>query len=106
MTENSRPVDVTSSRAPSADEIQKWLIAQLAQELEIPPDRIRIDRPILSYGIDSMQLVTIIAKLEDWLGWRFSSNPVEDHPTIQGLSQFVADGGSHSRSSGNDGDRA
>jgi acyl carrier protein len=90
MTEKSRHVAAESKSSPTAAEIQQWLTTQLADELKIGPDRIRADRPILSYGIDSMQLVTIVARMEDWLGLRFSSNPLEDHPTIESLSQYVA----------------
>lgn len=74
----------------SATEIQQWMISQLAEELQINPDKIKVDQPILSCGIDSMQVVTFVAKLEDWLGVRFSSNPLEDHSTIEALSQYVA----------------
>jgi len=70
--------------------VQQWLIEQLAGELRIDAQRIRTDVPILSYGIDSMQLVGLIVRLEDWLGFRFSSNPLDEHPTIESLSQFVA----------------
>lgn len=75
---------------PSATEIQNWLVEQIASELHVPRERIQVDEPILSYGIDSMQIVVIVARLEDWLGFRFSGNPLEDHPTIESLSLFVA----------------
>ena len=73
----------------SVVEIQHWMIHQLAHELQRNPDTIKIDRPIASCGIDSMQVVTFVAKLEDWLGVRFSSNPLEDHSTIEALSKHV-----------------
>ena len=77
--------------APSVVEIQQWMIQQLAHELQINPEKIRINQPVLSCGIDSMQVVTFVAKLEDWLGVRFSSNTLEDHSTIEALSQHVSD---------------
>ena len=58
---------------------------------ECPGDEVRIDQSLLSYGIDSMQVVSFVARLEDWLGIRFSENPLEDHPTIESLSQYVSD---------------
>ena len=75
----------------SAAEIQQWMISRLAEELQINRDKIKVDQPILSCGIDSMQVVSIVAKLEDWLCVRFSSNPLEEHSTIEALSQYVAD---------------
>ena len=71
-------------------EIQDWLTDRIARELEIDSERITADESILSFGIDSMQVVTIVAGLEDWLGFRFRSNPLEEHPTIRGLAQFAA----------------
>jgi acyl carrier protein len=91
MVQNFDRSDSTSVPGPSAEAIQQWLIGQLAEQLRIDPSRIRVDRPILSYGVDSMQIVTIVARLEDWLGRRFASNPWEDHPTIESLSRFAAE---------------
>ena len=88
---SSRHPDSEARNSRSAAEIQDWLVEQLANELQISSDRINIVQPILSYGIDSMQVVVIVARLEDWLGFRFSSNPLEDHPTIESLALFVAE---------------
>jgi len=81
----------THSSQPSSAEIQRWLVAHIAEELNLDPGKIQIDRPLYSFGVDSMQVVTLIAELEDWLGIRFESNPLEDHPTIASLAEFVAD---------------
>lgn len=82
---------VGTSHRRDAAEIQQWLVRQVAEALEISPDEIEVDRPVQSYGVDSMQAVTIIAGLEDWLHIRFESNPLEDHPTIESLARFAAD---------------
>jgi len=58
------------------------------------PDRL----PNFVSGIDSMQVVSILAGLEDRLGFRFQSNPLEDHATIESLSQFAANRGIESGS--------
>lgn len=86
---NQRPA--TPQAARSAAEVQQWMITQLAEELKIDREKIKVDQPILSLGIDSMQIVVVVAKLEDWLGFRFPSNPLEDYSTIEALSQYVAD---------------
>jgi acyl carrier protein len=78
----------TSGR--SISEIQEWLIRRLAEELQIGPEKITTDQPIVSFGIDSVQVVSIVAQLEDWGGFRFSENPLDDYPTIEALSRFVA----------------
>ena len=89
--ENLNQPPATPQAARSAAEVQQWMISQLAEELKINREKIKVDQPILSLGIDSMQIVVVVAKLEDWLGFRFPSNPLEDYSTIEELSQYVAD---------------
>jgi len=78
---------------PSAKEIERWLIERIAAEAEVPQGDIDPGQPIASYGIDSMQVVTLLAQLEDWLGFRFSSNPLDDYPNIAALAEFAAERG-------------
>jgi acyl carrier protein len=73
----------------TAAEVQDWLIDHLAREKEIPPGQIDADQPILSLGIDSVQIVTMMAKLEDWGGFRFHGNPLEDRATVAELARYV-----------------
>lgn len=82
--------DDSTPTGRSAGEIQEWLIEHLAEELQVAPDQIKVDQPILAHGVDSMHIVAIIAKLEDWLGVRFSSDPLEDSPTIEALAESLA----------------
>lgn len=89
MSENSERQDSARHAFPTLTEVRTWLVSEIASERELSPDQIQVDRSILSYGVDSMQVVTIIARLEDWLGIRFSSNPIDDHPTIESLSRFA-----------------
>ena len=82
--------DSTPRTSRTAAEIQDWLVNQLTEELQINRDKIKIDQPILAQGIDSMHAVAVVAQLEDWLDIRFSSNPLEDYPSIEALSQSLA----------------
>jgi acyl carrier protein len=74
-----------------AAEIQEWLIGRLAEELRVSREMVRIDRPIQSLGIDSAHMVSVVAQLEDWGGFRFSENPLDDYSTIEALSHHVAE---------------
>ena len=94
MDENSSGEVTDSPAAPPVNEIQEWLVQMIAAELSLSVDQIPTDQPILSLGVDSMQVVTVVAELEDWLGFQFQSNPLEDHATIEALSQFAANRGS------------
>lgn len=90
MTKPPQSSNAQRTAAPATTQVQEWLRSQLAMELEVSPGEIQIDTPILSYGVDSMQQVSMIARLEDQYGFRFASNPLDDHPTIQSLAEFIA----------------
>lgn len=75
----------------TAADIEHWLILQIAEELRVDPQGIRVDQPLLSHGIDSMQVVSIVAKLEDRLSIRFAGNPLEDYATIEQLARHLAE---------------
>jgi acyl carrier protein len=79
-----------TSRSRTTSQVQEWLIDSIAKEMQIKRDSILIDQPILSTGIDSIKIVSLMANLEDWGGFRFPGNPLEDYPTIPTLSAYVA----------------
>lgn len=69
--------------------IRNWLVQRIADELSVESVQIPDDKPIYSLGVDSMQIVTLVAALEDELGIRFHHNPIEDHPTIAALAAYA-----------------
>ena len=81
--------DADRPSTQSAAQIRNWLIDKMAEELNIDRSQIRVDEPILAQGIDSMHVVALVAQMEDWLGIRFSSNPLEDYPSIEALAQSL-----------------
>ena len=88
------PTDSSPAERALADRektaaIERWLTEQIAAEAELPLEQIDLQQPIASYGVDSMQVVTLLAQLEDRLGFRFASNPLDEHPTIAALAQFA-----------------
>ncbi|MFO0427246.1 MAG: acyl carrier protein [Planctomyces sp.] len=82
----------------SAAEIQNWLIREISQELQISSSAVKPELSIPACGIDSMQVVSLIARLEDYLSIRFSSNPLDDYPSIEQLSVFAAELANHQQS--------
>ncbi len=84
----------------SAKEIQDWMIERLSKLTGMPPQDIDPRAPIRRYGLDSVALVTFTTDLEDWLAthgkptgapprYRFHSNPLDDHPTVEALAAFL-----------------
>ena len=77
---------------PTAEAIQAWLIANLAERLKVEPKDLRTDEPFASYGLDSVAAVSLSSEMEDWLGRRLSPNLLWDHPTVTSLSEHLAKG--------------
>lgn len=82
----------------SAAAIQAWLAARVAVELKLKTDNIDISKTLTQYGLDSVQSVSIVAALEDWLGCQLSPSLLEDYPQIYTLSQHLASRFSQSKS--------
>jgi acyl carrier protein len=80
-----------SSRLLGATEIQARIVQEVARLLEVEPRAIDVTQPFDRYGLDSMMAVDLTAVLEDWLGRDFSPTLPYDFPTIQSLSQHLAD---------------
>jgi acyl carrier protein len=86
-------VHAAESATPrSAAEIQAWLVTKIAARLQISPDEVSLEEPLIDIGLDSMEFVAMVGELEHWLGCRFRENPLTDYPTISALSQFLAAG--------------
>ncbi|MDA1050828.1 MAG: AMP-binding protein [Planctomycetota bacterium] len=70
--------------------IQHWLVQQLSQKMNVPPDRIDIGKPLALLGVDSLIGMEISMDLEKWLGFPLSPDIVMQHPTIESLSRHLA----------------
>ncbi|MBD1836175.1 acyl carrier protein [Cyanobacteria bacterium FACHB-472] len=71
--------------------IQAWLINQLAEQLEIEPDDIDIYQPFDNYDLDSARALTMLGKLEKWLGRNFNPVLIFNYPTVAELAQRLAE---------------
>lgn len=74
----------------SADEIRDWLKTRVSNLTGIPPEGIDENEPLLRLGLDSVGVVTLASDLEAWAKYRFRENPLEQHPSIRALAEFVA----------------
>ncbi len=71
-------------------EIQEWLIDELIREFEMEKEEIDIHVPLSEYGVDSITIVELTSKLDDWLDINLDTTTMYDYGTIQALSGFVA----------------
>jgi acyl carrier protein len=77
--------------AASVDLIKSWLFDWLAQELRIDRETIDSRQSFLSYGMDSVQAMTMVGDLEANLEVRLPPTLAWDYPDIQTLSAHLAD---------------
>jgi acyl carrier protein len=75
----------------SAHEIESWLVARASTVTGVSPSEIDVNESLLRLGLDSVAVIALAAELEKWLGYRFHENPLDAHPSIAGLSRFLAE---------------
>lgn len=73
----------------SADEIKAWLISNLSKHLGIRPDELDVLRPFASYGMDSAETVSLIGRLETWLGCSLVPILAWNYPNIEALARYL-----------------
>jgi acyl carrier protein len=66
------------------------LRAQVAQVLRIPEDRLEIDAPLGSLGMDSLMGLELRNRIEAALGVRVSATLLWTYPTVAALSEHLA----------------
>ena len=71
--------------------IQNWLVENLAQRLSVSTSEIDINEPFASSGLDSVAAVSLSADLEDWLDIQLSPTVVYDYSNIAELSAYLSD---------------
>ena len=84
------PTAQTTAASPVAA-IQSWLVNQLADVLSLDPATVDVTQPLTRYGLDSIDAVTLVADLEDWLDLELPSTLLWDYPTIAKASTYLVD---------------
>lgn len=74
--------------------IQNWLSVKIidylkANSTHINVDNIDIQKPLSTYGLDSLALIELSAQLENWLGYRLSPTILYEYSTIKTLAQYL-----------------
>jgi acyl carrier protein len=82
----------TGGTSRNAQEIQAWLIAYLANLLEMPQADVDPTIAFDAYGLDSAAAVGMTGALETWLGQDVDPTLPYIYPTIATLAQHLADG--------------
>jgi 8-amino-7-oxononanoate synthase len=78
-------------KAFTEDEIRKWLVASVATVVKMKPEQIDVTQSFDSFGMDSLQAVSLSGDLEEWLGEELSPTLVWDYPSIDLLVRYLAE---------------
>ncbi len=82
---------MSSPHSHTTAEIQTWLTCHLAEILGVKATEIDIRAPLDSYGLDSAQGMLLAAKAGKFLGFQLSPLLLWHYPTIESLSQRLAE---------------
>jgi acyl carrier protein len=81
----------TNNSNSNIEKLQHWLITQLAEHLSLEPNTINVNEPLTRYGLDSIDAVTMVGDLEDWLDLELPSTLFWDYPTIAKSAHYLAE---------------
>lgn len=83
------PATTSPKVTSSVEAIQVWLADQLADVLSLDPASVDVNKPLTRYGLDSIDAVTLVADLEDWLDLELPSTLLWDYPTIAKAATYL-----------------
>jgi acyl carrier protein len=81
----------STKKSYTAIEIQVWLSTQISEMLGITLNEIDVTAPLDSYGLDSAQGMLLASKASKLLGFQLSPLLLWHYPTIELLSQRLAE---------------
>lgn len=88
----SQPLSNAKTQAPlTASDIQAWLVGQFAEQLDMEPDDIDVQLPFDSFGLDSVKGMLIASRTEKLLECKLSPTLLWHYPTIESLSERLAE---------------
>ncbi|HET8845355.1 MAG TPA: beta-ketoacyl synthase N-terminal-like domain-containing protein, partial [Ktedonobacteraceae bacterium] len=78
------------AKLPREETIQAWLIAELARMLGIEAADVNIHDSFASYGLVSVDAVSLATALADWLNIEVSETILYDYPNVAALAHYMA----------------
>jgi acyl carrier protein len=67
------------------------MVSYLSELLAIEPDDVNVTIPFDRYGLDSSVAIGLTGDLETWLDRKLDPTLLYDYPTIEALSQHLAE---------------
>jgi acyl carrier protein len=76
----------------SADELERWLVAQLAESLDLPARTVDPTASFADLGLDSMAALEIASSLQGEWDVTLAQTDMWDYPTPRDLAVHLAEG--------------
>jgi acyl carrier protein len=87
--QNSSSASEQSTASSPVEAIQEWLVNQLGEVLSLDASTIDVKQPLTRYGLDSIDAVTLVGDLEDWLDLELPSTLLWDYPTVEKAATYL-----------------
>ncbi|MEU6253477.1 alpha/beta fold hydrolase [Streptomyces sp. NPDC047043] len=71
--------------------VREWLVTNIAAELRLPTAGIDTARPLEEYGLESLSVAALQARLSDWLGYRIPHTLFMEVPTIDEAARYLVE---------------
>lgn len=81
----------TGYRNPKILIVQDWLRTHLAEQLSLDKNAVEITEQLSRYGLDSIDAVTLVGDLEDYLELELPSTLFWEHPTIAQAATYLVE---------------
>jgi len=72
-------------------EIEQWLVEQVATRLQLPPENVSKDEPLVASGLDSAAALELSGDIETWLDVHVPTTLFWDRPTIPEIAEYLAE---------------
>jgi acyl carrier protein len=82
----------------SASAFKSWLCDWIVAELKIDRSVVESGQSLLSFGMDSVQAMTLVGDLESLLNLRLPPTLAWDYPDVNALSSHLAERAANARS--------
>jgi acyl carrier protein len=90
QTNSSTDYTVAPGGTVTAEAIEGWMVAKIAQTLQMKAEDVDIKAPFVSYGLESIVVFSLTGDLADWLDRDLEATLLWEHPTIEDLSQHLS----------------
>ncbi|MEV2240434.1 SDR family NAD(P)-dependent oxidoreductase [Micromonospora sp. NPDC049891] len=74
------------------EQFEERILRALGERLQLDPEALDPQRPVATYGLQSVDLVGLIGELERWSGRALPATLAWEYPTVEALAGFLSDG--------------